>query len=287
MARVLALSSAGGSVVLGEESGIKAGLNVRGTGMPGVELQWFEGAGEGKTLQGGRALGRTVDMPIKFYGANRGEVQEKYSEVGRILLVENAPVLVTLELDGEAWRSEMVRTGGGDFTYGQDTDGSTYLKTVVTMESGSPYWTRVDSEARVITPGGLGIPLLGPGQSLSQLRLSNTEGSGAVQFTNTGDVAAWPTWRFLPPFQNFLLSRDGMVLAFNQAAVKTTGYIDIDSKAGTIVDENGVNRYDLLGAAPKFFSIPRGTTSAQVVLNGATSDTRVNVAWHPRKVVLF
>ncbi|XAO35627.1 minor tail protein [Microbacterium phage FireCastle] len=287
MARVLELSSQGGKVTLGEQAGIKAGLAVRGTGMPGVELQWFEGAGEGKTFRGGRTLARTMDVPVKFYGANRDDVLSKYSDVARIMLLENAPVRVTLDLDGEKWFNDVVRTGGGDFSWDKDTDGSTYLKTIFTVESGNPHWTRVDSEARVITPGGLGIPLLGPGQSLAQLRLSNTEGSGAVQFVNTGDVEAWPIWTFLPPFKDFSLSRDGMTLDFVQPATKLTGFIEIDSKAGTIKDQSGVNRYDLLGPAPKFFPIPRGTSTAQVVLLGATGDTRVNVVWHPRKVVLF
>ena len=287
MARVLDLASRGGALVLGEESGVKAGLNVRGFGMPGVALQWFEGAGEGKTFRGGRTLSRVVDMPVKITGKDRDDVLDKYSALARIMLLENAPVGLTLELEGEGWRSDVVRSGGGDYEFGTDTDGSTFLKTIFTVEAGDPYWTRVNSEARVIQPGGLGIPLIGPGQSLVQLLLSNTEGSGSVQFTNTGDVAAWPTWRFLPPFSGFLMARDGLILEWTQPAVKTTGWIDVDTTAGTITDETGANRYDGLEPAPKFFSIPRGTTDAQVILAGATSATRVNVAWHPRKVVLF
>ncbi|QOP64780.1 minor tail protein [Microbacterium phage DelaGarza] len=287
MTRVLSVSSAGGSLELGAQSGVRAGLKVRGMGMPGVSLQWFEGAGDGRSFRGGRTLSRVLDMPVKITGANRQEVLQRYSQFARIFVLDNAPVTLEVELDGEGWRAEVVRTGGGDYTMGDDTDGSTWLKTVLTIESGDPFWTRVNSEARVITPGGLGIPLLGPGQSLAQLRMSNTEGSGAVQFTNSGDVEAWPTWRVLPPFQAFEFERDGLTLEWSQAAVKTTGYIDVDSMAGTITDEAGVNRYDGLAAAPKFFSIPPGTSSASVILTAATGDTRVNVAWHPRKVVLF
>lgn len=287
MARVLSLVSRGGTLEMGHQSGVRAGLKVRGLGMPGVANQWFEGAGEGKAYRGGRTLARVIDMPVMIYGTDRQDVLEKYANLARIMLAENAPVTLTVELDGEGWRTAVVRSGGGDYTFGDDTDGSTYLKTIFTVESGEPYMTRVDSEARVITPGGLGIPLIGPGQSLVQLLLSNTEGSGAVQFTNTGDVSAWPVWTFLPPFQNFLLARDGLVLEFKQAAVKASGFIEIDAAAGTVKDENGVNRYDLLSPAPKFFSIPRGTTSANVILTGATGATRVNVAWHPRKAVLF
>lgn len=287
MARVLALSSAGGALTLGPVSGVTAGLKVRGLGMPGVALQWSEGAGDGRSFRGGRTLSRVVDMPVKIVGAHRTEVLNRYSALARILVLDNAPVTMALELDGEAWRAEVVRTGGGDYTMGDDTDGSTWLRTTFTIEAGDPYWTRVNSEARVIEPGGLGIPLIGPGQSLAQLRLSNTEGSGSVQFTNTGDVEAWPEWRVLPPFQAFEFQRDGLSLEWSQPATKTTGYIDVSSKDGTVTDETGANRYDGLAAAPKFFSIPPGTRSASVLLTAASGATRVNVAWHPRKVVLF
>lgn len=287
MARVLAVSSAGGALTLGEASGVRAGLKVRGLGMPGVSLQWFEGAGEGRSFRGGRTLSRVVDMPVKINGANRQEVLERYSALARIFALDNAPVTLTLELDNEGWRANVVRTGGGDYTMGDDTDGSTFLKTVLTLESGDPYWTRVNSEARVITPGGLGIPLIGPGQSLAQLRMSNTEGSGSVEFTNTGDVLAWPEWRVLPPFQAFEFQRAGLSLEWSQPATKTTGWIDVNSIDGTVTDETGANRYDGLSAAPKFFGIPPGTTQASVLLTAASAGTRVNVAWHPRKVVLF
>lgn len=288
MARVLDLASRGGALTLGPQSGVRAGLKVRGLGMPGVELQWFNGAGEGSQFRGGRPLPRVFDFPAKITGKDRNEVLERFSLLARILLVENAPVTLSVDLDGEAWRAQVVRTGGGDYTMGDDTDGSTWLRTTWTVQTdGSPYWERVDSEARIITPGGLGIPLLGPGQSLAQLRMSNTEGSGEVQFTNTGDVEAWPTWRFLPPFSGFLLVRDGLTLEWNQPTTKTTGYIDVDSVNGTVKDETGANRYDGLDPAPKFFSIPRGTTKADVILAAASGATRVNVNWHPRKAVLF
>lgn len=287
MARVLSVSSAGGSLELGEVSGVRAGLKVRGMGMPGVSLQWFEGAGDGRSFRGGRTLSRVLDMPVKITGANRQQVLQRYSQFARIFVLDNAPVTLEVELDGEGWRAEVVRTGGGDYTMGDDTDGSTWLRTVLTIESGDPFWTRVNSEARVITPGGLGIPLIGPGQSLVQLRMSNTEGSGTVEFTNSGDVEAWPTWRVLPPFQAFEFARGPLSLEWSQPATKTTGWIDVDSMAGTITDETGANRYDGLAAAPKFFSIPPGTSVASVLLTAATGDTRVNVAWHPRKVVLF
>lgn len=288
MARVLSVQSRGGSLTMGPLSGVMAGAKTRGFGMPGVALQWFEGAGDGKSFRGGRTLSRVLDLEVRIYGANRADMLAKYGNLARIFVLENAPVTLGLLLDGEAWRTEVVRTGGGDYSFEKsETDGKTFLRTVLTVEAGDPYWTRVNSEARNITVGGLGIPLIGPGISLVQLSLSDMEGSGEATFENSGDVEAWPVWTFYPPFDSILISRDGLTLDWTAEETKDEGYLVIDTAQGTITDETGENLYGGLTPAPKFWSIPPGPSVATMALSGATGETRGTVAWHPRKVVLF
>lgn len=286
--RVLSVSSRGGTLTMGAISGVVAGAKTRGFGMPGVALQWFEGAGDGKSFRGGRTLARVLDVEVHIYGTDRNDMLSKYGNLARIFVLDNAPVTMTLTLDGQAWRGEVVRSGGGDYSFeSSDTDGKTYLKTVWTMEAGDPYWTRVDSEARNISVAGLGIPLIGPGRSLVQMSLSDMEGTGAATFENSGDVEAWPLWTFYPPFDEILLTRDGLTLHWIAPALKTTGYVTIDTAQGTIEDETGANLYTGLEPAPKFWSIPNGSSSATIGLSGASGASRGTVAWHPRKVVLF
>jgi len=162
------------------------------------------------------------------------------------------------------------------------------LLTVITVQAGRPYWESIDSEGREIAPEGVGKGLLGPGQSLVQLILGSVDGFGSVTFSNTGDVEAWPVWTMYAPFSGFALVRsDGLALEWVGATTKSTGYIIVDSLSGTVVDETGANRYGELEPAPKFFSIEPGTSQASVVLSAATAGSRANVAWRPRKMVLF
>lgn len=285
--RVLSLSSRGGDLVLDGSAGVKARLEVRGMGMPDVSLQWFDGAGDGSSFRGGRTLPRTIDMPVKVYGADRAEVLTRYSRLARIMSLDNAPVTLTSDYDGQQWRLDVVRTGGGDFTHGQDTDGSTFVMTTITVQAGDPFFERVDGEGRKIAPAGIGLGLLGPGQSLVQLILSSTDGFGDVSFNNSGDVDAWPTWTFYAPFDGFAISRDGLGLGWTGTTRKTTGSITVNTREGTVVDETGANRYGELDPAPKFFPVPVGSSTGSVVMANAAGDAHADVVWRPRKLVLF
>lgn len=285
--RALSLSSRGGDLPLDGSAGVQARLHVRGFGMPSVELQWFDGAGDGSSFRGGRTLPRTIDMPVRISGADREEVQRRFARLARILSVENAPVTLTAEFDSKAWRIDVVRVNGGDFSYEDDSDSVSMVNTTITLQAGMPYFEAVDGEGRKIEPSGTGLGLLGPGQSLVQMILSSTDGFGDVIFQNTGDVDAWPTWTFYAPFDGFVIVRDGLVLAWTGAARKATGYITVNTREGTVQDETGANRYGELEAAPRFFTIPVGESTASVVLAGASGAARADVSWNPRKLVLF
>lgn len=267
--------------------GVRMRLGVRGMGMPDVSLQWFDGAGDGSTFRGARTLPRALDLPVKIEGEDRADVLAKFSALARIL---RAPLVarLTAKFDSDRYRLDVVRTGGGDFEIGVDSDGKTILMTVITVIAGSPFWEQIDSEGREIKPEGVGKGLLAAGQSLVQLVLGSVDGLGDVSFQNTGDVDAWPTWTVTAPFTGFAFVRsDGLALEWEGVTTKSTGFIRVDTLAGTVVDETGANRYAELLPAPKFFSIPPGGSGASIVISDASSASRVAVNWHPRKLVMF
>lgn len=287
MARVLSLESAGGTLLLDGSEGVKARAQVRGTGLPPVDLQWFEGAGDGATFRSARVLSRTIDMPVKVMGESRAEVWARLSLLGRILDPQNGPARLTMALEGVGWYVDTYRSGGGDPDWEKDTDGNTIAMLVVTLVAGNPYWECSDEESRIIVPGGLGRGLLrGPG-SLSGLEVSTTAGLGSVVLDNTGDVAAWPTWRFGAPFTGFTItSPSGEVLEW--VGTKATGWVEVNTGLGTVVNEAGGNEYAALEPAPRFWSIPPGTGEAQVEVPGAVGgSTTIAVHWRPRKWLVF
>lgn len=300
--RSISIASAGGSLNLDGSEGYRAKLAVRGTGMVGVSVQWAEGAGDGKSFRGGKTLGRQFDLPVKIYAdssnwEDRDLVRARYAKLAQVMSLDNAPVRVTLDLDadgdGDAWWADMVRVGGGDFSWQTDTDGRSYLKVVFTLEAGDPYWTSEDQESKVIEPVGVGLGILGPGISLAQLRVGSTSGFGEISILNTGDVAAYPVWTFEAPFSGFaIVSQYNEVLTWDSVeagigASKATGYIRVNTQDGTVVDETGANRYTGLGERPQFWAVRPGQTDASATMDDAGAGTRATVVWNRRREVLF
>ena len=58
--------------------------------------------------------------------------------------------------------------------------------------------------------------------------------------------------------------------------------ITVDTEQGTVVDETGANRYDILGPAPKLFPIPPGLSSLVIEGENTTNDTLVIVRYGTR-----
>lgn len=284
--RTVKLTSAGGEVISGL-GGFKIGMAVRGTGLPNISTQWFEGAGDGATFRGGRVLARVIDLPVTITGANREQVRERISKIGNIFAFASGDVRMSVELDGDVWYTDVNRTGGGDWSWAEDTDGKTFVKTVITVQAGNPFWIHDDEDSRVITLSGFGRGLIKtPTPRLSKLKVSTNAGFGAVTFQNTGDVPSYPRWVIGAPFTGFTLtSQTGETLAWT--GVKTDGFIELDTELGTIVDETGANRYGGLSAVPRFWALPQGDSVAEVIAEDATSATQITAYWRTKRWVMF
>ena len=295
MTRVMSLSSLGGTLTLDGSTGVQAKLALRGTGLPPVSGEWFEGAGDGATFRGGRNLARVLDLPIKVYASDRSGVREKLSQIGRIFDLRAGDVRLQVALDTDEWFIDVRRTGGGDWSWDVDTDGLTFVKTIITVQAGDPFWTRRREESRLLEPGGLGLGLLGPGVSLAQLQQSSGSGFGSVSFINSGDVPAFGVWTIRAPFSSFTLeSPSGEQLVWGTGgdgeigATKTEGFIVVNMELGTVVDELGVNQYGGLGPVPRFWAVEPGSSTAQISATDATGgETRVEVVWRAKRWVMF
>ena len=173
--------------------GITALEGLAGFGLPATSVQWFEGAGDGSSYRGARQQNRAITLPIMVSGPDRQAVREAFSRLATVLSPEFAPARLRFtEPDGDAWVLAVVRTGGGDFSWGVDTDGDTYLQTVLTLEAGDPYWTREAASVQIVRAGGAGRGLLKGVTPLSSLRLASGQVIGDVLIENPGDAPAYP-----------------------------------------------------------------------------------------------
>lgn len=292
MSRVITLESNGGTIAIGGASKIRMLRGLMGTGLPPVQNQWFEGAGDGASLRGSRVLARPQSLVFKITGANRSEVWSNYESLAKVFDPAAGEVTVRVVLDGEEWFNKVMREGGGDFSWDTDTDGSTFVKTVVSTKAGDPYFTRTNATSQRIALGGLGRGLI-KSTSLSKLELSTNNSFGSVSLANPGSVGVGGLWVIEGPFTGFTFTGpSGGVLEWDSAI---DGYpapvlgesITVDFDLGTATDSLGRNRFGGFVGVPNFWPIPPGNGTAQIELTDATSDSSATVYFHPKRWVLF
>lgn len=290
MVRAITITSGGGTIGIGTD--IRLGRAMRGTGLPPVQAQFFEGAGAGASWRGSRILARVQDIPFKVYGVDRATVWANYEKLAKVFAPEAGEVKMKIVLDGEEWYNTFVRTGGGDWDWGTDTDGTSFIKTLITVKAGDPYFTRSNATSQQIALGGLGRGLIKE-TSLSKLQLSTNNSLGSVLLINPGSVGVGARWVLKGPFTGFTFtSPSGKILDWDSIediydAPLINEWIEVDFELGTAVDDQGRNRFGGFVGVPDFWPVPPGTNTAQIELADATSDSSVTIYFNPKRWVMF
>lgn len=254
--------------VLMKGEGIQVTAGVTGLGLPNISTQWLEGAGDGALFRGRRVLPRDIDLPLYLSAPNRQELQKLVSRLAKMLA--GPCILRLVEDDGTSWYTEVRRVGGGGYVYGEDTTGERDLMLVITLRAGDPFWTYSQPTRKVIENSGAGRGLL---NGLTKLQLASSQAIGSITLENTGDAPAFPVWEVTGPGSNFrAISADGQEFWWTGTLAAGEKLI-IDTRAGTVKDGTGANRYAEMAPAPKLWSIPPGTTTATVTLENTSAGT--------------
>lgn len=237
----------------GTDEGMQVLAGLTGLGLPPVDVQWQEGAGDGARARGKRVLPRTIDLPLYLAAGDRAGLKALTSALS--LIVADRVTLRLIEPDGTEWTVNGFRIGGGDYAYGEDTDGTIDLLLTVSIMTESPYWERVDEESTLLDDADIGD--IGAPTDLAVV--------------NDGTVKSYPTWEIDGPGIDLkITSPSGELLHFSDYIEKGST-ITVDAEQGTVVDETGANRYGGLAAAPKFFAIPPGESDVTVELDRSST----------------
>lgn len=244
-------------------------LGAAGLGIVGAENTFTEGAGDGGRFRAQRMLKRSLSLPVLIQGASEDDALDLYEALAGLLDPEVGQASLCVQVGDQVWWTYVVHDGGGDPGDG-GTEGADWLMFTLTLTSGDPYWTRRAPERQTAQPGVTGRGLLRPGGSLSKLRLSSGQITGSVRLLNPGPAPAYPVVVIQGPATSLtLVSPLGETLSWSGVLTASQRRI-IDHRAGTIVDENGVNRYNELGPAPRFWALRPGDQTAVVNLQGGS-----------------
>ncbi|MFF3017119.1 phage distal tail protein [Streptomyces sp. NPDC057939] len=260
--------------VADEGVGFQATYGATGFGLPSTAAQWLEGAGDGARYRGRRVLPRDLDIPLDIVGETRSHLGSLVSRLARV--VSEDCNLVLVDEQGVRWSTPVVWTGGGEI----DLDGATDVQTVISFRAPDPYFTASTvSTQRVTGDPGTAAFL----SSISSMPLAASQAIGSIQFDNLGDVPAYPVWEIYGP------GRDLTVTSPTGETLRWTGTLTageklvIDTRAATVKDGKGANRYTFVDTAPRFWSIPPGVSTATVRFLDTTAASRIVCSWRPRR----
>ncbi|QYW07867.1 minor tail protein [Streptomyces phage RedBear] len=258
--------------------GVQALTGVSGLGLPPVAVQWIEGAGDGAVYRRSRVLSRDIDIPFDIVGRDRADLKDHLSRLS--LMLAGPCTLRMIEEDGTDWSTRVVRVGGGEYTYGVDSIGSTDLQTVVTFRAGDPYWTSSVITRKQVGGDLTASPFL---TGLATMPVAASQAIGSILLENTGDALAYPVWEIFGPGNNFkAVSPSGETLHWT-GSLSAGERLIIDTRQGTVVDGTGANRYAELAPAPRFWAVEPGISTAEASLIDVTNASKITCSWRPRK----
>lgn len=268
---------------LQHEQGFQVLSGLTGFGLPQMNVQWLETAGHGAKYRSKRALPRDIDLPLLLEGKTREGLRALVDQLSQVLSGE-----VTLRFypdEGEPDNSFYVkchRTGGGSYVYGRDSIGETDLIMWITLRAGDPFWKASEPTILISRTPSAGSFL----SNLVSLNVSGSQLTGTLDLDNPGTADAYPVWKVRGPFSRFrAVSPQGEVLEYNYPQGHVVAYwVYLDTENGTCYRPNTMeNLYHRLAPAPKFWAIPPGGTTAEVIIDGAEpGQTTLTVEWYPR-----
>lgn len=285
MAKKLQIEGPNDTLLLSQQGvdgmGFEAQPGVTGLGLPPVTVQWSQGAGDGAKYRGMRVNQRVIDVPLYLSvpgddAASQALLNVYMSRLAMILA--DQATLRLIEDDGSQWTCPVVRTGGGDYSFGVDTKGVNDLLTVITFTSGDPYWTA--EESQVFSTEIQRVDFLG---NFGKMAISHVVQLRDVQLENTGDAPAYPVWTVVGPGNTFVAENDrGEKFQWN-GTLGIGETLTVDTQTGIVIDNANTNRYGDMAAGPVLWRVPPGTTVATASLQGTDNGSLVKVEFKPRK----
>jgi len=272
----------GDTIELSDSGDFILATGVTGFGIPATNVRIDESAGPGGTWRFTKRGVRDLDLPLVILGTDRADVETKLRRVARLLQdTSGATKIVANYSDGSSVFLEAHYVGGAETQFGSDAT-NYFCKWAIQMQAPQPYWATVTSQSFTVGSGSTGRGLL---PQLTKLKVSSSQALGVVNVNNPGDVATYPVWTLRGPMDYATISNGVQSFTYN-AGIADGSTITINTETGEVTDEDGINRYSNLAAAPKLFPLPPGLNSLNISGTGATSTTIISCFYSPRYEII-
>lgn len=241
------------------------GKEVMGFGLPPVNVNIAEGAGDGGRYISTRRLPRDIDLPIYIFGNDRSEVETKLRRLTNLISDRSGPTTLRVVYDTTPETSFFIEgyyMGGAEIQHGEGS--SFYTAIALQLRCPQPFWQSESFETFVLT-----------GAEITD-----------VSIANTGDIETFIVWNITGDLDAITLSNANGSLSY-ESPVLATETIIIDTASATCKDSTGVNKYANLGAKPKMFAIPAGTTIVNIEGTNVSPTATVTGSFRIRREIVF
>ena len=257
---------------------------LKGFGIPATNLKIIDSALDGGVFRHTKRGVREIDLPVMIYGPDRATTEGYARRLANALGNSNgaATLKVANAVDGNTYSIGVYYAGGAETVFGE-TAGLTFCQWAIVLQAPDPFWYSNASQSFVVTSGQTGRGLL---PRLSNLKLTNSQAIGTINITNTaGDVPSYPVWQLTGPMDSCTITQNGVGFTYN-APIAAGDVVTINTKTSTVTNLAGSNVYSNLNAAPKFFTIPSGTSTIYVYGANTTSASNITCTYLPRREVV-
>ncbi|MEV3860709.1 phage tail domain-containing protein [Streptomyces sp. NPDC050095] len=247
---------------------------------------------DGSIFRSARAAAREVMIPVYLHGIDRQTVNAMKRKFFQSLNPKRGYCLIRFtEGNGRSRQLTAYYKGGMEGAEGE-AGGFTWAKYGLQFTAMDPWFYPTTWQTSKWSFGA-GDPLLSTINSFFPLHISDgvLGGAGeALTISNPGDIEAWPVWKLYGPIKSFTLdSPDGDSITASPPSdgtdlVATGRVLTIDTRPGrkTVRDDRGVNYWAKLDAAPQFWSVEPGDTSASISVVTGSGKASVVLTFQPR-----
>lgn len=270
------LTGANGDTITFDNDNYILNPDLLGMGIPPTAVRIDESSRYGGVHRYTRRAVRNVDLPVTVIGTSSSDVETKLRRLARLTQDTSGPTVLTAIRDSGNLTLNVHYTAGAELAYGGNEGGDQWARLLLSFQAPNPYWESAETETFTITSGNTGRGLL---PELSKLKVSSSQAVGVISVNNTSDVPVYPSFIVTGPIEELEVTLNGQGWSFN-TSVAAGEQFTVDHDTATVVDVANVNRYDILEANPKFFSIPPGTSGLLVNGTNTNSDTSVTLEYN-------
>lgn len=281
----ISLTGANGDTITFDNTTYTITDGFKGLGIPTTQLRIDSSALDGGIFRYSKRGIRELTMPVVTIGTDRATVETALRRLSNALRnTSGATTLTATYANGDIFNLSVYLAGGGDPVFGTDA-GLSWARWVLVFQAANPFWTYATKSSLSIGTGNTGRGLL---PQLSKLRVTSSQVFGTITVNNTnGDVPSYPVWTLVGPLDAGVQVLNSSNVGFQyNAAIAAGEIITIDTASRTVVDAAGNNKYANLAPAPKFFTVPPGTSVISVNGTGSSTSTAVTCSFYPRREVV-